>query len=101
MRAWVGCTGTAMLAAGLVLAGAPRAESKRGIHALVFPNASGAAETGKLHANLTRSNGSQNLVVLCPDGKSFLTSVYRAKLDLWMLEGFDRKTRLVDWLWGR
>jgi hypothetical protein len=31
-----------------------------------------------------------------PDGKSLLTSVYRAKLDLWLLEDFDRKTRLLD-----
>ena len=36
-----------------------------------------------------------------PDGKSFLTSVYRAKLDLWLLEDFDRKTRLLDRLWRR
>ena len=38
---------------------------------------------------------------LQPDGKSFLTSVYRAKLDLWLLEDFDRKTRLLDRLWRR
>jgi hypothetical protein len=29
------------------------------------------AESGKLHATLTRSNGTQTLIVLCPDGKSF------------------------------
>lgn len=38
---------------------------------------------------------------LQPDGKSFLTSTYRAKLDIWVLEDFDRKTRLMDWLWRR
>jgi Tol biopolymer transport system component len=38
---------------------------------------------------------------LNPDGKSFLTSVYRARMDLCLLENFDKRTRLIDWLWGR
>lgn len=36
-----------------------------------------------------------------PDGKSFLTSVYRAKMDIWLLEDFDKSTRLIDWLFRR
>jgi len=38
---------------------------------------------------------------LHPDGKSFLTSVYRAKSDIWLLEDFDRPARLLDSLWRR
>jgi roadblock/LC7 domain-containing protein len=38
---------------------------------------------------------------LNPDGKSFLTSVYRANLNLWLLEDFDKRTRLINWLWGQ
>ena len=36
-----------------------------------------------------------------PDGKSFLTSVYRMKSHLWLMEDFDRPTRLLDLLWKR
>ena len=36
---------------------------------------------------------------LRPDGKSFLTSVYRAKADIWLMSDFDRRTRLLDLLW--
>jgi serine/threonine protein kinase len=35
-----------------------------------------------------------------PDGRSFLTSVYRAKTTLWLLEEFDKRTRLIDWMRG-
>jgi len=38
---------------------------------------------------------------LHPDGKSFLTSVYRLKSDIWLLEDFDRRTTLLASLWGR
>jgi Tol biopolymer transport system component/DNA-binding winged helix-turn-helix (wHTH) protein/predicted Ser/Thr protein kinase len=38
---------------------------------------------------------------LNPDGKSFLTSVYRMKAHLWLMEDFDRPTRLLDLLWKR
>jgi hypothetical protein len=38
---------------------------------------------------------------LLPDGRSFLTSVYRAKMAVWLLEDFYSRTRLVDWLWRR
>ena len=40
-------------------------------------------------------------VSLNPDGKSFLTSVDREKSDIWLLEDFDRPTRLLDSLWRR
>jgi hypothetical protein len=35
------------------------------------------------------------------DGKSFMTSVYRAELDLWLIRDFDRKMSLFDWLFRR
>jgi Tol biopolymer transport system component len=35
------------------------------------------------------------------DGKSFVTSIYRAKMDLWLTDGISRRTRLVDLLWPR
>ena len=38
---------------------------------------------------------------MSPDGGSFLTSVYRAKMDLWVLQDFGRRMRLIDWLWRR
>jgi len=38
---------------------------------------------------------------LSPDGKAFLTSVYRMKAHLWLMEDFDRPTRLLDLLWKR
>lgn len=38
---------------------------------------------------------------LHPDGKSFLTSVYRMQAHIWLMEDFDRPTRLVDLLWKR
>ena len=36
-----------------------------------------------------------------PDGKSFLTSVYRAKMDIWLLKDFNKRTRLLDRFWPR
>jgi serine/threonine protein kinase/Tol biopolymer transport system component len=38
---------------------------------------------------------------LHPDGTSFLTSVLRVKTQIYVLEDFDRSTRLAGWLWGR
>jgi hypothetical protein len=38
---------------------------------------------------------------LHPDGKSFLTSVYRMQAHIWLMQDFDRPTRLVDLLWKR
>jgi len=38
---------------------------------------------------------------LSPDGKTFLTSVYRMKAHLWLMEDFDRPTRLLDLVWKR
>jgi hypothetical protein len=38
---------------------------------------------------------------LHPDGKSFLTSVYRMQAHIWLMADFDRPTRLVDLLWKR
>jgi len=38
---------------------------------------------------------------LRPDGKGFLTSVYRAKTDIWLMNDFDRHTRLLDTFWRR
>lgn len=38
---------------------------------------------------------------LNPDGKAFLTSVYRMKAHLWLMENFDRHTRLLDFFWKR
>jgi hypothetical protein len=38
---------------------------------------------------------------LHPDGKSFLTSVFRVKTDLWLLEDFDRHMRLFQTLFRR
>jgi Tol biopolymer transport system component/predicted Ser/Thr protein kinase len=38
---------------------------------------------------------------LHPDGKSFLTSVYRMQAHIWLMEDFDRPTRLVDLIWKR
>jgi len=38
---------------------------------------------------------------LQPDGKSFLTAVYRAKTDIWLMNDFDRHFRLLDSLWRR
>ena len=38
---------------------------------------------------------------LHPDGKSFLTSVLRVKTQIYLLENFDRPTRLLDRLWRR
>jgi len=36
---------------------------------------------------------------LNPDGKSFLTSVYRAKSQIYLLQDFNRPLRLIDrWL---
>ena len=36
-----------------------------------------------------------------PNGKSFLTSVYRARMDIMLLRDFDKPARLMDWLWPR
>lgn len=36
-----------------------------------------------------------------PDGKSFLTSVYRMQAHIWLMEDFDRPTRLLDLLWKK
>ncbi len=36
-----------------------------------------------------------------PDGKSFLTSVFRAKAQIYLMEDFDRPLRLADRLFGR
>jgi serine/threonine protein kinase len=38
---------------------------------------------------------------LNPDGKSFLTSPFRAKSQIYLMEGFDRPMRLADQLFGR
>jgi len=38
---------------------------------------------------------------LHPDGKSFLTSVYHMQAHIWLMEDFDRPTRLLDLLWKR
>ena len=38
---------------------------------------------------------------LSPDGKSFLTSIYRTKLQIYLMEGFDRPARLADRWWRR
>jgi Tol biopolymer transport system component len=38
---------------------------------------------------------------LHPDGKSFLTSVYRVKSHIWLMTDFDRPTRLLDRWWRR
>jgi len=38
---------------------------------------------------------------LHPDGKSFLTSVLRVKTQIYLLENFDGRTRLIDRLLGR
>jgi Tol biopolymer transport system component len=38
---------------------------------------------------------------LHPDGKSFLTSVLRVKTQIYLLENFDRRTRLIDRLLNR
>jgi hypothetical protein len=36
---------------------------------------------------------------LHPDGKSFLTSIYRAKSQIYLLRDFNRPVRLIDrWL---
>jgi len=37
---------------------------------------------------------------LNPDGKSFLTSVFRAKSQIYLMEDFDRRMRLADQLFG-
>jgi hypothetical protein len=33
---------------------------------------------------------------LAPDGKSFATSLDRAKADIWIMEGFNKKTGLLE-----
>jgi hypothetical protein len=38
---------------------------------------------------------------LHPDGKSFLTSIYRTKLQIYLMEDFDRPARLADRWWKR
>ena len=38
---------------------------------------------------------------LSPDGKSFLTSLFRAKADIWLLAEWNRPRRLWDALWTR
>ena len=38
---------------------------------------------------------------LHPDGKSFLTSIFRMKSQIYLMEGFDRPVRLIDRLWTR
>ncbi|MBV8902263.1 MAG: serine/threonine-protein kinase [Acidobacteriia bacterium] len=38
---------------------------------------------------------------LHPDGKSFLTSVYHLQSHIWLMEDFDRPTRLLELLWKR
>ena len=38
---------------------------------------------------------------LNPDGKSFLTSVFRAKAQIYLMDGFDQPMRLVDQLFRR
>jgi hypothetical protein len=38
---------------------------------------------------------------LSPDGKSFLTSIFRTKLQIYLMEDFDRPARLADYLMGR
>jgi Tol biopolymer transport system component len=38
---------------------------------------------------------------LSPDGKSFLTSIYRTKLQIYLMEGFDHPARLADRWWRR
>src|SRR5262249_41600860 len=37
---------------------------------------------------------------LHPNGKSFLTSVYRARAQIYLMRDFDRRVRLLDW-WRR
>jgi Tol biopolymer transport system component len=36
-----------------------------------------------------------------PDGKRFLTSVYRMQAHIWLMEDFDRPLRLLELLWRR
>jgi eukaryotic-like serine/threonine-protein kinase len=38
---------------------------------------------------------------LAPDGKSFATTVYHVKGDIWLLEGFNKQTGLFERLWKR
>jgi len=38
---------------------------------------------------------------LSPDGKSFLTSIVRTKLQIYLMEDFDRPVRLADRWWRR
>ena len=38
---------------------------------------------------------------LSPDGKSFLTSIFRTKLQIYLMEDFDRPARLADRWWRR
>jgi hypothetical protein len=38
---------------------------------------------------------------LHPDGKSFLTSVWRMKTQIYLIQDFDRPLRLADRLWRR
>ena len=35
---------------------------------------------------------------LNPDGKSFLTSVFRARTQIYLMRGYHPTTRLLDWL---
>jgi TolB protein len=46
-----------------------------------------------------RGRGTYRGFSLHPDGKSFLTSMIRTKMDIWLLQEFDRSTRLLDLLW--
>ena len=57
---------------------------------------SAGMEFGQFNGNFAYRGFSMN-----PDGKSVLTSVFRSKLDLWLLDSFDRGTRLIDRFWKR
>jgi hypothetical protein len=34
---------------------------------------------------------------LSPDGRSFLATIRRTQMDLWLLEGFDERRGFLDW----
>jgi hypothetical protein len=40
---------------------------------------------------------------MAPDGASLLTTLFRTRADIWMLEGFDQPHGILDWFrapWG-
>ena len=59
------------------------------------------ADLGPVPASLDYANFRSEFPIrgfsMHPNGKSFLTSIYRSRSQIYLLRDFDRRTRLLDW----